>query len=602
MITNRFATSEYLSLPNDPGVYKFFDSENTIIYVGKAKNLTKRVSSYFTKSSDINRKTARLVKEIESIEVVIVNSEFDALLLENSLIKEYQPKYNILLKDDKSFPSICISNERFPRIYSTRRINTSEGVYYGPYTSVKAMNGVLELIRKLYTIRTCSLNLSPANIRAGKFKVCLEYHIGNCLGPCEGLQTEEKYRDDIESARHILKGNLSVVRQNYKQLMNEAASELKFEAAQQYKDKLDLLEKFQSKSLIVNPSINDIDVLGILKDQDKYYVNYMKIQHGSIKLSETIEAKSKIDEPEEEFLQILLFNLRSKFSSFSREVVTNKEISGWENVEITNPKIGDKKKLLDLSLKNSSFFRADKLRRQEESKTPTERVLEILQKDLNLQSLPKHIECFDNSNIQGTNPVSSMVCFKNGKPSKKDYRKYNIKTVVGPDDFASMREVVFRRYKHLKEEELSLPDLVIIDGGKGQLSSACESLKQLDLYGSIPIVGIAKKLEEIYYPEDEFPIHISKKSPSLKLIQHLRDEAHRFAITFHRQKRSKAAIVSELDQIAGIGPSTKKTLLQEYKSSNRIAKVPLDELTLLIGKAKAEKIYNHYNKKGSAKS
>ncbi len=597
MLTNRFNPSEYLTLPSDPGVYKFFDSSNSILYVGKAKNLAKRVSSYFTKTSDVNRKTARLVKEIDSIEVVIVNSEFDALLLENSLIKEYQPKYNILLKDDKSFPSICVSNERFPKIYSTRRINRNEGIYYGPYTSVKAMNGVLELLRKLYTIRTCSLNLSDANIKSGKFKVCLEYHIGNCLGPCEGLQEEIEYKEDIDSAKHILKGNLSMVKQHYKLQMETAANALNYELAQQYKDKLDLLDRFQSKSLIVNPSINDVDVFGVLNDGDKYFINYMKIQHGTIKLSETIEAKPKLNEPEEEFLQVLLFNLRNHFGSHSREVITNKVIAGWENVDITIPKIGDKKKLLDLSLKNSNFFKGDKIRRQETSKTPSDKVLEILQQDLNLKSLPKHIECFDNSNIQGTNPVSSMVCFKNGKPAKKEYRKYNIKTVVGPDDFASMREVVYRRYKHLKEQQLDLPNLIIIDGGKGQLSSACESLKQLDLYGAIPIVGIAKKLEEIYYPEDEFPIHISKKSPSLKLIQHLRDEAHRFAITFHRQKRSKAAIASELDNITGIGQHTKKLLLEEFKSIKRISELSEDTLINSIGPSKGLKVYQYFHKK-----
>ena len=597
MQSQKFAPNEYNQLPNQPGVYKFFNSENTIIYVGKAKSLSKRVASYFTKSSDLNRKTVKLVREIDSIEIVIVNSEFDALLLENSLIKENQPRYNILLKDDKTFPSIIITNERFPRIFSTRRINPKEGTYFGPYTNVKAMNGVLDLIRKLYTIRTCSLNLSERNVTAGKFKVCLEYHIGNCLGPCEGHQTEEDYLIDIEHAKQILKGNLSVVRQNYKEHMSHAAEELRFEAAQQYKDKLDLLERFQSKSLIVNPKINNVDVFGVLRDQDRFYVNFMKIDHGTIRISETIEAKPKLNEPENEFLQVLLFDLKNQFGSENTEIITNKPIEGWDAIEILHPKIGDKRKLLDLSIKNSSFFRTEKLRKREESKSPSERVLEILQDDLNLKEIPKHIECFDNSNIQGTNPVSSMVCFKNGKPSKKDYRKYNIKTVVGPDDFASMREVVYRRYKHLKEEQLDYPNLVIIDGGKGQLSSACESLKALDLYGQIPIVGIAKRLEEIYYPEDEFPIHISKKSPSLKLIQHLRDEAHRFAITFHRQKRSKSSLVSELDQIKGIGPSTKQLLYNEFKSIKRIKEVTIEDLTNVIGESKAQLIQNHFKQK-----
>ena len=597
MQSQKFSTKEYNQLPNQPGVYKFYNQENTIIYVGKAKSLSKRVASYFNKSSDHNRKTVKLVREIDSIEIVIVNSEFDALLLENSLIKENQPKYNILLKDDKSFPSICVTNERFPRIFSTRRIIQSQGTYFGPYTSVKAMNGVLDLIRKLYTIRTCSLNLSERNITSGKFKVCLEYHIGNCLGPCEGLQSEDDYQKDIESAKDILKGNISVVRQNYKELMNEAASNLKFESAQLYKDKLDLLEKFQSKSLIVNPKLNNIDVFGVLKDQDSYFVNFMKVEHGSIRISETIEAKPKLNEPENEFLQVLLFELRTQFPSETNEILTNKEIEPWGSVEIIHPKIGDKRKLLDLSIKNSSFFRTEKIKRKNESTSPKEKVLAILQSDLGLKELPKHIECFDNSNIQGTNPVSSMVCFKNGKPSKKDYRKFNVKTVVGPDDFASMREVVFRRYRHLKEESLPYPNLIIIDGGKGQLSSACQSLKELDLYGAIPIVGIAKRLEEIYFPEDEFPVHISKKSPSLKLIQHLRDEAHRFAITFHRQKRSKASIQSELDSIKGIGPSTKQQLLSHLKSIKRISDASQEELSSIIGPSKAQVIYEHFQQK-----
>ncbi|MEQ8469984.1 MAG: excinuclease ABC subunit UvrC [Marinoscillum sp.] len=600
MQSQKFGPNEYLSLPSDPGVYKFYDKDNTIVYVGKAKNLSKRVASYFTKASGSNRKTVRLVREIANIEIVIVNSEFDALLLENSLIKENQPKYNILLKDDKSFPSICVTNERFPRLFSTRRIIPSQGTYFGPYTSVKAMNGVLDLLRKLYTIRTCNLNLSKKNIEAGKFKVCLEYHIGNCLGPCENLQTEEDYMEDIESAKHILKGSLSVVKTNYKQLMQEAASALKFEAAQQYKDKLELLDRFQSKSLIVNPKIDNIDVFGVLKDQDKYFINYMKIEHGAIRISETVESKLSLeDEPEDELLQLILFNLRNKYDSTSEEVITNKIISEWEGLSIIHPKIGDKKKLLDLSLKNSTFFRSERLRKKEENlaTSSNQKVLEQLQQDLSLKDLPEHIECFDNSNIQGTNPVSSMVCFKNAKPSKKDYRKYNIKTVIGPDDFASMREVVWRRYNHLKEENLPYPNLIIIDGGKGQLSAACEALKKLELYGQIPIIGIAKRLEEIYYPEDEIPIHISKKSTSLKLMQHLRDEAHRFAINFHRQKRSKAAIKSSLDDIKGIGSSTKEILLNEFKSIKRIQEASEEQLTKLIGPAKTTLIQQHFMQK-----
>ena len=594
MQSQKFAPEEYLNLPHQPGVYKFFDKDNVMIYVGKAKDLSKRVSNYFNKGGQSNRKTIRLVNEIKSIEIVIVNSEFDALLLENSLIKENQPKYNILLKDDKSFPSICIANERFPRIYSTRRIIPSKGEYFGPYTSVKAMNGVLDLLRKLYKIRTCNYLLSEENINKKKFKVCLEYHIGNCLGPCEGKQSEEDYLEDISSAREVLKGNLGLVKSNFQQRMSSASKELKFEVAQEYKTKLDLLHKFQSKSLIVNQKITDIDVAGILSDGDKIFINYMKIQHGAIRISETVETKKKLDEPLDEILQIVIFNLRNKFSSANTEILSNQQIPVWDDITMTMPKIGDKKKLVDLSVKNALFYKNEKRRIQESKTPPSQKILEQLKEDLRLQDLPKHIECFDNSNIQGTNPVASMVCFKQGKPSKNDYRKFNIKTVTGPDDFASMKEVVGRRYYRLVKENQPLPNLVIVDGGKGQLSSAVEALKSLGLYGKIPIVGIAKKLEEIYYPEDSIPLHISKKSPSLKLLQQLRDEAHRFAITFHRQKRSKGSVQSELDQIKGIGEKTKTVLLSEFKSVKRIREASMTDLSTLIGLSKAKIIKSYF--------
>lgn len=592
MEAQKFAPDEYGKLPHLPGVYRFFDTTNTIIYVGKAKDLSKRVSSYFTKSTDLNRKTRKLVSEVYSIEIVIVNSEFDALLLENSLIKEFQPRYNILLKDDKSFPSICITNERFPRIYSTRQIDHSLGLYYGPYTSVKAMNGVLDLLRKLYKIRTCNLALSEKNIQAGKFKICLEYHIGNCLGPCEGHQNHDDYLDEIENAKHILKGNIHTVKVKYKELMNNAAQQMKFEAAQDFKTKLELLEKFQSKTLIVNQNIEDTDVFGVITSENHLYINYLKIQNGSIRVSETVEAKRRIEEPEEEILQLVAFHLRDKYSSTSTEILSNKEISEWEDVSISIPKIGDKKKLIDLSLKNAAFFRTEKEKQKLNKTPPNQNTLEILQKDLNLEKIPNHIECFDNSNIQGTNPVSSMVCFKQGKPSKKDYRHYNIKTVEGPNDFASMKEVVGRRYTKLKNEGSAFPDLIVIDGGKGQLSSACEVLKQLNLYGQIPIIGIAKRLEEIYVPEDSIPIHISKKSPSLKLLQHLRDEAHRFAITFHRLKRSQNSFVSILDEIEGIGEINKNKLLQTFGSAKGIFAASQEELERIVGKHKAQLIIN----------
>ncbi|MEQ8549054.1 MAG: excinuclease ABC subunit UvrC [Cyclobacteriaceae bacterium] len=599
MDQQKFSVDQHSNLPHLPGVYKFFNKNDKIIYVGKAKNLVKRVSSYFQETAKHNRKTWKLSKEIGHIEIVIVNSEFDALLLENSLIKENQPKYNILLKDDKTFPSILITNERFPKIYSTRRIIKDKGQYFGPYTSVKAMNSVLDIIRKIYKIRTCSLLLSEKNIREHKFKVCLEYHIGNCLGPCVGLQNETSYLDDIESAKDILKGNIQSLKSKYRHQMNEASSSLNFELAHQIKGKIDLLEHFQNKSLVVNPDINNIDVFGVVVSESNVFINYMKIQHGAIRVSETVEAKIKIEEELDDSLQTILFNLRIKYDSISTEILSNHELGDWGDWEIIHPKIGDKKKLLNLSLKNAIYFKNDKaLKKDAEDKTNV--VVNILQSDLSLKNPPLHIECFDNSNIQGSNPVASMVCFRNGKPSKKDYRKYNIKTVVGPDDFASMKEVVGRRYKRLLEEEQSLPDLIVIDGGKGQLHSACDALKELSVYGQIPIIGIAKRLEEIYYPEDQYPIHISKKSPSLKLLQHLRDEAHRFAINFHRNQRSKNSSVSELDSIKGIGKHTKDLLLQKFKSVKRLKSCASSDLEPLIGKHKSTIVIEHFlNKKGA---
>lgn len=593
----RFLPDEYSKLPHEPGIYKFINSKSTIIYVGKAKNLAKRVSSYFTNKNSHSRKTYKLVSEVSYIEFVVVNSEFDALLLENNLIKENQPKYNILLKDDKSFPSICISNERFPRVYSTRRIEPEKGTYFGPYTSVKAMDGVLELLHKLFKIRTCSLDLSERNISKSKYKVCLEYHLGNCKGPCERLQTEADYIQEIQSAREILKGNLTAIRAGFKAQMEAAASELQFESAQSYKERLELLDRFQSRSTIVNPKIGNLDVFGITQQDDTYYINYLKLKEGSIQVSETVEVKKRWDEPEESLLDVVLFNLRQKFQSINEEVISNRAFQTWGTLELVIPKIGDKKKLLDLSIKNALIFKNDVNVKSQPKQTPAERILSQLQKDLNLNTLPVHIECFDNSNIQGTNPVSSMVCFKQAKPSKKDYRKFNVKTVVGPDDFSSMKEVVGRRYKRIVEENESLPNLIVVDGGKGQLSSACDALKEVGIYGKVPIIGIAKRLEEIYFPEDPIPLHISKKSPSLKLLQHLRDEAHRFAITFHRAKRSKDSVKSELDLITGIGPETKKRLLQKFKSIKRIREANLQDLEGVIGIAKAQTLVAYLQKK-----
>ncbi len=598
MELQRFSPSDYRKLPHEPGVYKFYNSRDSIIYVGKAKNLVKRVSSYFTNYGNLSQKTIKLAKEIVNIEIVIVNSEFDALLLENSLIKENQPKYNILLKDDKTYPSICITKERFPRVLTTRKIDPLKGTYFGPYTSASGMNGVLDLIRKLYKIRTCTLSLTKYNVDRKKFKVCLEYHIGNCLGPCEDLQAEKSYMNDIANVTQILKGNIHPIKINFTEQMKAASNSMDFERAHEIKTKLDFLQRFQTKSLVVNPQLDQIDVFGVICHENQYFANFMRIERGAITLSETIESKHKLDEPEEEILQILLFSLRQKFKSASSEILTNRPITTWDQVSITQPKIGDKRKLLDLSVKNALFFKSEYIKKKSEeaSKIESSFILRQLQKDLDLSELPKHIECFDNSNIQGTNPVSSMVCFKNGKPSKKDYRKYHIKTVIGPDDFASMKEVVGRRYKHLRDDQLPYPNLIIVDGGKGQLSSACDALRELGLYGVIPIVGIAKRLEEIYYPEDSIPLHISKKSTSLKVLQHLRDEAHRFAITFHRQTRSKQSLNSELDSISGLGPKTKEKLLTKFKSWSRIKKASYSELKEIIGQSKANVIEQHKKK------
>ena len=593
----RYQRDEYLNIPEEPGVYKYFNSTGTIIYVGKAKNLKKRVSSYFTKTNQHNRKTVRLVNEITYIEITIVNSEFDALLLENGLIKENQPKYNILLKDDKSYPSILISNDRFPKIYSTRRIDQDKGEYFGPYTSVKAMNSVIELVQKLYTIRTCSLQLSKENIQKKKFKVCLEYHLGNCKGPCVGLQSEEEYQQDIDAARQIIKGNVSKIKTNYKAQMQEAASQLNFESAQHYKSRLDILDKFQSKSTIVNTSITNVDVFTIIQDDNKNYINYLKILDGSITVSDTFEVTTKMDESIIEIMEYVIPTMQNKFQSSSKLILSNHEVVLWNNIYVEVPQIGDKKKLVDLSIKNALYFKREKDEQRRLKSQQPNRILKTLQNDLKLQELPIHIECFDNSNIQGTNPVASMVCFKNGKPSKKDYRKFNIKTVVGPDDFGSMREIVFRRYSRLIIEDSNLPQLIVIDGGKGQLNAACESLKEVGAYGKIPIIGIAKRLEEIYYPEDPFPLHIHKKSESLKLLQHLRDEAHRFAITFHRTKRSKSAVVSVLDQIKGIGPKSKNQLLIAFGSVKNIETASKTEIGQIIGSKKAEIVSQFFKTK-----
>lgn len=581
------------SLPDSPGVYRYYNKEDVLIYVGKAKSLKKRVSSYFNKQSQYNRKTEKLVSEIARLDFTLANTEFDALLLENNLIKQNQPKYNILLKDDKTFPYLCILKERFPRIISTRKFIPKQGEYFGPYSSVSAMNSVLELVRQLYSIRTCSLLLSTENIAERKFKVCLEYHIGNCKGPCENLQDESSYNEEIAHARFILKGRISIVEDYFQARMREAAEKMEFERAAFYKMKLEKLEKFQSKSLVVNRKLTDIDVITIASSETDAFINYLQIKEGAIIFSKNIEIKKKLDETDEEILNMAVQELRSEYKSTNMEVFTNVALSvksdEFENVV---PQIGDKKKLVDLSLKNALYLKREREISKEEKKTKKNEVLHIMMENLRLVQYPKIIECFDNSNFQGTNPVAAMVRFVDGKPDKKGYRHFNIKTVVGPDDFASMKEIVGRRYKRIMEEQGEYPQLIIVDGGKGQLSSACEALKELGLYGKIPIVGIAKKLEEIYYPEDPLPLLISKKSPALFLIQRIRDEAHRFGITFHRLKRSNATFVTALETIPGIGKKTADKLLSHFKSFKKIKEASVEELTEMVGESMANKIKN----------
>ena len=596
----QFDKTSYNHVPKDPGVYKFFNTTGTLLYVGKAKVLKNRVASYFTNKTLLNRKTQRLVSQIDTIEVTIVNSEYDALLLENNLIKENQPKFNILLKDDKTFPFLVVTNERFPKIYATRKVAPDKGTHFGPYTSVRAMHKALDLISKLYHVRSCNLNLSEKNINKQKFKVCLEYHIGNCLGPCENLQSETDYMNDIDQAKLILKGIISPIKTILKEDMSRSSSVLKFELAAEYKAKLQLLETFQSKSLIVNPSITDIDIVTILSGEDISYVNFMKVEMGTIRASETVLIKSRLKETTDEILAYAVPVLRQKFNSHSPTIISNLSFK-LPNIMVIIPQIGDKKKLLDLSMKNSFMFKQNHLRIKTKQQDDSERTLRQLQQDLRLKSIPRVIECFDNSNIQGTHPTASMVYFKNGKPLKQQYRHYNIKTVIGPDDFSSMTEIIHRRYERLLTEDKALPDLIVVDGGKGQLSAACISLKNLNLYGKIAIIGIAKRLEEIYFPEDSIPIYLSKKSSALKLLQFIRDEAHRFAITHHRNIRSNDSITSILDDIPGIGTKNKTILLTKFKTLSQIRNASIQILTDVIGKKLALNVHNYLNKKKGAK-
>ncbi len=584
------------SLPNSPGVYQYYDKEDQILYVGKAKNLKKRVASYFTKNHD-NAKTRILVRKIVSIQHIVVNSEKDALLLENNLIKKYQPRYNIMLKDDKTYPWICIKKERFPRIFMTRKVIKDGSEYYGPYTSVRTVKALLDLVRELYPLRTCNYDLKAEKIQAGKFKKCLEYHLGNCAAPCEDMQTEEDYNVAIKAIRNIIKGNFKQSLDSFQSLMMGFAEKMEFEEAQKIKEKIDLLANYQAKSTIVNPSIDNVDVFSIISDESYGYINFFKIANGSIIQSHTTEIKKKLDETDKEMLEHAIVEIRQRFNSVSREIYVPFEVNLGDDLKVTIPKVGDKKRIVELSQRNAKYYRQEQFKqiKMVDPDRHIKRIMAQMQKDLRLSTEPRHIECFDNSNMQGTNPVAACVVFKDGKPSKKEYRHYNIKTVEGPDDFASMEEVVYRRYKRLLSEAEPLPQLIVIDGGKGQLSSALKSLDILGLRGKIAIIGIAKRLEEIYYPGDSIPMYLDKKSETLKIVQHLRNEAHRFGITFHRNKRSKGAIQSELEQIPNVGKQTITTLLRKFKTVKRVKSATFEELKEVVGQARAQKIHQYYN-------
>jgi excinuclease ABC subunit C len=596
-------TSILKTLPANPGVYQYYDKEGKIIYVGKAKNLKKRVLSYFNKDTSLSGKVRVLVSRIHDIKWIVTDSESDALLLENNLIKEYQPKYNIMLKDDKTYPWICIKNEPFPRVFPTRNLVKDGSEYFGPYASVKLMNTLLDLIRQLYPLRNCGLNLNRQNIEAGKFKICLEYHIGNCLGPCEGRQTEEDYLQTIKGVRSIIKGNLGMVKNQLNELMKQYAADFAFEKAQVVKEKTDLLERFQSKTLVVNPSINNVDVFSIIEDEQHAYVNFVKVASGAIIQSHTIELKKKLDETTEELLTMAIADLHPRFSSGAAEIIVPVMPEfRLPDITYTIPQRGDKKQLLELSERNAKYYQLDKQRQKDlvDPERRTKRILETIRKDLGLKVLPEHMECFDNSNIQGNFPVAALVVFRNARPEKKDYRHFNIKTVEGPNDFASMEEVVYRRYSRMIAEEQSLPQVVIIDGGKGQLGSAMQSIEKLGLQNSIQLIGIAKRLEELYFPGDPTPLHLDKKSETLKVIQQMRDEAHRFGITHHRKRREKGTIKTSLSEIEGIGPATAQALLKKFKSVKNIRQASIGELEDCVGKAKAQLILRHFSPEADA--
>lgn len=586
------------TLPNQPGVYQYYDKNGKLMYVGKAKNLKKRVSSYFTKQHDSGRIRV-MVKKIAEIKHIVVNTETDALLLENNLIKKHNPRYNIMMRDDKSYPWICIKNERFPRIFPTRRVIKDGSEYYGPYTSMKTVGTLLDLIRGLYLPRTCRYDLSEEKIEAGKYKVCLEYHLGNCKGPCEGLQDEEEYNENIKAIREIIKGNFKDSLSNFKSQMKAHAENMEFEEAQRIKDKIDVLERYQSKSTVVNPKISNVDVFSIMSDEGYGYVNFLQLSYGNIIRSHTLEIKKKLDETDKELLELAITELRQRFNSNSKEIYVPFEVDMGDNIKVTVPKLGDKKRIVELSLRNAKYYRMERFKTVKivDPDRHANRIMAQMKADLRLSEEPRHIECFDNSNIQGSNPVAACVVFKDGKPSKKDYRHFNIKTVVGPDDFASMEEVVYRRYKRLLDEEEPLPQVIIIDGGKGQLSSALKSLDALGLRNEIVTIGIAKRLEELFYPDDPIPLYLDKKSETLKVIQHLRNEAHRFGIEHHRNRRSKGALTTELESIPGIGEQTVISLMKKFKSLKRIKAAEEKELEAVVGLSRAKKIKEFYTKK-----
>lgn len=587
------------TIPKSPGVYRFVGKEEVILYVGKAKNLRNRLSSYFGERRDRAYRTRIMVRNAQRIEFTIVETETDALLLENALIKQHQPRYNVMLKDDKSYSFICIKKERFPRVLITRRVIRDGSSYFGPYTSKGRLKTILELIKQLFPLRTCTLLLSQENVRAGKFKVCLEYHIKNCLGPCEGFETEAEYLEKIEQIKNILRGQFSPVVQHFKKEMLQLAENLEFEKAQQIKEKLRAFEDYQSKSTVVSPNIRDVDVFSIASDEKAACINYLRVVNGAIIHTHTQELLRNLDDEEDaELLAYAIPLIRERFSSTAPEIIVPFDLPAPENgITVTIPKIGDKRKLLELSQKNVQYYLLQK-RKDEATRTkkqtPAERILRTLQQDLRMDVLPLHIECFDNSNIQGAFPVSSCVVFKNAKPSKKDYRHFNVKTVQGPNDFASMEEVVYRRYKRLLDENQALPQLIIIDGGKGQLAAAMNSIEKLNLTGKVTVIGIAKRLEEIFFPGDALPLYINKKSESLKLIQQARNEAHRFAISFHRDQRSRHFTSTQLTQIPNIGEVTAQALLSEFGSVKKLQAATIAEIAKVIGMSKAQKVVSFF--------